>query len=154
MKRIYDSTKDTKKHIEKVKNLCSKIACEISLRGVNHDKSKLEFPEKKGFDEETPKLKTLTYNSKKYKESLERLGVALRHHYKNNRHHPEHFSNGINGMNLVDICEMLCDWISAVERTKDGDILKSIEINQKRFGYSDDLKQVLINTVRSIKWPT
>ena len=31
-------------------------------------------------------------------------------------------------------------------RHNDGDIMKSIEINQERFGYSDDLKQLLINT--------
>ena len=28
----------------------------------------------------------------------------------------------------------------------DGDIFRSIEINQKRFGYSDDIKALLRNT--------
>jgi len=53
-------------------------------------------------------------------------------------------------MSLIDIVEMICDWIAAVERHDDGNIFKSIEINQKRFGYSDDLKNILINTAKEI----
>lgn len=45
------------------------------------------------------------------------------------------------------ICEMIADWMAACKRHADGDIMKSIEINQKRFGYSDELKEILINTV-------
>lgn len=65
----------------------------------------------------------------------------------NNRHHPEHFVNGMNDMNLIDLIEMICDWKASSERHADGDIYKSIEINQKRFGYSDDVKSLLKNTV-------
>jgi len=50
-------------------------------------------------------------------------------------------------MNLIDIIEMLCDWKAATKRHNDGDIKKSIEINQKRFGYSDELKSILLNTL-------
>jgi hypothetical protein len=48
---------------------------------------------------------------------------------------------------LLDILEMLCDWKAAALRHNDGDIRRSIEINQERFGYSDDLKQILLNTL-------
>ena len=72
---------------------------------------------------------------------------TLDHHYKFNQHHPEYFDKGIQGMNLLDIVEMLCDWKSATERHDDGNIFKSIEINQKRFGYSDELKQILLKTI-------
>ena len=74
---------------------------------------------------------------------------ALEHHYKENRHHPEHFENGIKGMTLIDLVEMISDWKAASERHNNGDIIKSIEINQKRFGYSDDIKQILLNTVQT-----
>lgn len=57
---------------------------------------------------------------------------------------PEH---GIHGMTLLDLVEMFCDWKAATLRHKDGDIRRSIELNQKRFGYSDDLKRILLNTV-------
>ena len=50
-------------------------------------------------------------------------------------------------MNLIDLIEMLCDWKSASLRHNDGDVLKSIKINQKRFGYSDELKTILLNTI-------
>jgi hypothetical protein len=50
-------------------------------------------------------------------------------------------------MTLVDLCEMIADWKAASMRHNNGDILKSIEINQPRFNYSDELKQILINTV-------
>ena len=49
--------------------------------------------------------------------------------------------------NLIDLVEMICDWKAASERHADGDIYKSIEINQQRFGYSDELKIILKNTI-------
>jgi hypothetical protein len=45
---------------------------------------------------------------------------------------------------------MLCDWRAAALRHADGDIWKSIEINQKRFGYSDELKEIFKNTLVEI----
>jgi hypothetical protein len=56
----------------------------------------------------------------------------------------------LRGMNLIDLLEMLCDWKAAGERHANGDLLRSIEVNQKRFGYSDELKQILLNTVGSL----
>ena len=53
----------------------------------------------------------------------------------------------IDKMNLIDIIEMLCDWEAATLRHADGDIKKSIEINQERFRYSDELKAIFLNTV-------
>lgn len=53
----------------------------------------------------------------------------------------------VRGMNLVAVMEMLCDWKAASERHKDGDVRRSIEINQHRFGYSDELKLLMLNTL-------
>jgi hypothetical protein len=58
---------------------------------------------------------------------------------------------GLHGMSLLDILEMLCDWKAATLRHHDGDIRRSIEINQGRFGYSDELKQILLNTLPTIE---
>lgn len=137
-----------KKHIEKVKNYIIYIVNELLDRGNKHDKDKIEDSiEKKLFDEYTPKLANCTYGSDEYKSFLNGLKPALDRHYLNNRHHPEHFVNGMNDMNLIDLIEMICDWKASSERHADGDIYKSIEINQKRFGYSDDVKSLLKNTV-------
>lgn len=144
---MYDSAEDTRKHIATVGIYMNKLYRSLRFRSLRHDRSKLEEPEKSIFDEYTPKLATSTYGSDEYKVFLKEMGVALDHHYANNRHHPEHFEDGIKGMTLVDLCEMISDWKAATLRHDDGDILKSIDINQQRFGYTDEFRQILINTV-------
>jgi len=74
------------------------------------------------------------------------MGSAVKHHQENNSHHPEAHEEGIDGMNLIDIVEMLCDWKAATLRTKNGDIQKSLEIQKERFGISDQLYNILKNT--------
>ena len=143
--------KDTVEHINNVKAFMSIMAIEVLKRSNDHDKSKLEEPEIGIFTEYTPKLKNSTYGSEEYKGFLQGMGEALNHHYSINRHHPEHFENGIKDMTLIDLIEMLCDWKAATMRHADGNIVKSIEINQKRFGYSDELKSILLNTIRAIE---
>lgn len=65
-----------------------------------------------------------------------------------------HFpQGGIKGMGLHQLIEMLCDWKAATLRHNDGCIRRSIEQNQKRFGYSDELKQILLNTLPLIDTP-
>jgi hypothetical protein len=144
---MYNSRPETLKHIEKVRSFIERIANELCIRGLIHDVSKLQEPEKSIFDEYTPKLKDCNYGSDEYKQYLSEMQIALNHHYLKNRHHPEHHSEGIKGMTLIDLCEMIADWKAATLRHNDGDILKSIDINQRRFGYSDELKQILLNTV-------
>jgi hypothetical protein len=85
--------------------------------------------------------------SDEYKGFLKEMNVALDHHYKNNPHHPEHHENGIQGMTLVDLLEMICDWKAASMRHSDGNIVESIKCNKDRFGYSSELEQILLNTV-------
>jgi hypothetical protein len=145
---MYDSREDTQKHIRQVVYYISLLETALAESRAKHDCSKLDEPEKSIFDLYTPKLKNCTYGSDEYKQYLKEMQVALDHHYKKNRHHPEHFKNGIKDMTLVDLCEMLADWKAATLRHADGDIMKSIEINQRRFGYSDELKQIFINTVK------
>lgn len=147
----YDSRPETYEHIKVVRSFLNKSIKELMDRAQEHDASKLVDPELATFDEYTSKLKTSTYGSEKYQSQLHGMGDALDHHYANNRHHPQHFSNGIEGMNLLDLVEMICDWLAAVQRHDDGDIRKSIEISQERFGYSDQLKQILHNTVDALE---
>jgi hypothetical protein len=145
----YDSTADTLRHIKRVAELLNGAATELLRRANVHDDSKLQSPEKELFDEFTPKLKNSEYGSDEYKEFLNGLKVALDHHYANNSHHPEHFRNGIDGMNLFDLIEMFFDWKAAGERHGSGNIYKSIEINKDRFKMSDQLESIFINTAIS-----
>lgn len=137
----------TMRHIETVRNYLNAIIKELLNRQELHDQTKLQSPEVELFDVYTSKLKGVTYNSEEYHKYMKELEVAIKHHHAHNRHHPEHFPNGIKDMNLVDLIEMLCDWKSSSMRHNDGNILKSIESNQKRFGYSDELKEIFKNTI-------
>lgn len=144
---IETALRETLEHKENVKAFIFKIVGDLLDRAERHDLSKMRNPELETFAEYTPKLKSSTYGSDEYKGFLKEMGAALEHHYKWNRHHPEFYDNGIKGMNLVDLIEMLCDWKAATLRHDNGDKNKSLEINQERFNYSDDIKNLLQNTV-------
>ena len=148
----YDSREDTQQHILKVRGYIADVRLVLVYKAKEHDRSKLKPPEKEVFDEYTPKLKAMTYGSAEYKAALEGMKQGLRHHYDCNLHHPEHFLTGTFEMTLMDIIEMLCDWKAASERHDDGNIYTSLEVNQDRFGYSDELKQILANTAGWLGW--
>lgn len=143
----YDSRLDTYAHILTVQRYLTPFVVELLKRQAGHDQSKLCSPEREAFDALTPKLAGLTYGSEEYRATLREMKPALAHHYAKNRHHPEHGPDGIKGMTLIDLVEMLCDWRAAGERHADNKGLRhSIEVNQQRFGYSDELKAILLNT--------
>ena len=141
----------TMRHIETVRNYLNAMIGTLTRKAEAHDQSKLASPEVEIFEEYTPKLRGCTYDSEEYRQNMKEMQVAIQHHNKFNRHHPEYFTNGIHGMNLLDLVEMLCDWKAATMRHSDGDIYTSLELNQKRFGYSDELKGVMLNTVKLIE---
>ncbi len=148
----YDSREDTLRHIGRV-HAVIRLFCDLmGQRATDHDASKLVSPEKEAFDAATPKLRSLTYGSDEYKLALKDLGVALQHHYENNSHHPEHFPNGIDGMSLMDVIEMFCDWKAATERHADGCLEKSIRHNKERFAVSDQLTAIFENTRTELGW--
>lgn len=146
----YDSRPETYEHIGVVRSFLAEVVKQLLDRAQAHDASKLIDPELATFDEYTPKLKHSTFGSDEYKGFLVGMGEGLQHHYASNRHHPEHFAEGIEGMSLIDLVEMICDWLAAVQRHADGDIRRSIDINQARFGYDDQIKRILHNTVDAI----
>jgi hypothetical protein len=161
----YDSRPDTYDHIGKVRRYLQAAVRNLLERGEQHDRSKLVEPELAAFDKYTPLLQHLEYGTDEYKASLKALGSTLEHHYAANSHHPEHYENGISDMSLLDLVEMLVDWKAASLRMRkptpaapgrpeapqyDSDFLRSIALNQERFGYSDELRQILENTAREL----
>lgn len=161
----YDSRPDTYEHIGKVRGYLNDVIVDLVARAEHHDASKLVAPEVEAFDRMTPLLATLEYGTPEYKQSLADLGPALEHHYAANRHHPEHFRDGILGMTLVDLVEMLCDWYAASQRMRkptpaapgrpeapayDNNFERSIALNAERFGYGDELRSILVNTAREM----
>ena len=152
MTDAYDSTQDTATHINTVRVFLAAIIYRLEQRRLEHDASKLQSPEKEMYDEFTPKLRDMTYGNEEYKACLAAMGPALTHHYENNSHHPEHFRNGVNGMSLLDLIEMLCDWKAAGLRHANGNLSESLKINKERFHMSDQLAEIFENTVREMVW--
>lgn len=148
----YNCTADTLKHMRRVQELMSIAAMSLLNRGINHDSSKLSDEEKPFFDKYTPKLKNCTYGSDEYKRYLKELSIALENHYQHNSHHPEHYTAGIDGMDLFDLIEMFFDWKDAGERHADGNIFNSIIHNKERFKVSEQLTQIFNNTAINMGW--
>ena len=143
---------ETLRHINDVRWCLYHVEQKLRARGLDHDRSKLKDPELATFVEMTPKLKGSTYGSDEYKGFLAEMKPALDHHYANNRHHPEFHPNGIKGMNLVDLIEMLCDWYAATTRHADGDLTKSLIHNEKRFNIPPDIMNLLWSTAEAFHW--
>lgn len=147
-----DSSTETSQHIAAVEHYLEQIIHELIERLATHDVSKLHDPEKAAFDRFTPMARNITYGSATYKLRLEEMKDALEHHYAHNRHHPEHFPNGIEDMTLVDLIEMMADWKGASMRHTDGNIYRSISVGTERFHIGDQLASILRNTAREMGW--
>ncbi len=149
---------ETGEHIGAVQGHMAVAIAHMRKRARRHDASKLDEPERSGFQAMTAdaRLKDLTYGSDEYRAVLREHTPTIRHHYEYNDHHPEHFEDGVDGvsllarMSLLQILEMLCDWKASTTRMKDGDLTRSIEMNATRFGYGPEITMVLMNTAREL----
>ena len=146
----YDSTEDTKDHIDLVRGYLRRVADNIDRRAKHHDESKLAEPEKSGFDIIRPRLDKDDIESDEYRRTLHDFDAVLRHHYDHNSHHPEHYPNGIAGMSLFDLTEMICDWAAASQRKPGGTL--NLDWAKKRFGISDQLDSIMRNTAKEMGW--
>lgn len=147
-----DSRQDTLDHIAKVQARMHEVRAQLALRAVRHDASKLEEPEKSGYDRLVTRLADVEYGTDEYRAALAEAKDTIAYHYEHNSHHPEHWPNGIAGMSLLDAIEMLCDWKAASERTRAGSIMQSLAHNRERFGIDDQLFAILQNTVKELGW--
>lgn len=131
-------------------NIEQKNVWKLYWRGWKHDLSKYRWSEASYFAKTIFDLKHSTYGSDEYKKMLEEIKPAIENHYKRNRHHPEYHKNGFEDMIELDKLELVADWQSATKRHKNGDIFKSIEINQSRFGYDNETKEWLISMAKKL----
>lgn len=147
-----ESLRETIAHIRRVQQLLDDVCGVLSERGRFHDASKLDEPEASAFATASLQLSQTEYGSDEYNASLSELAPALTHHYKNNRHHPEHWAGGVRDMTLIDMIEMLVDWKAAGERHKDGSIAQSLDRNRIRFKYGEEIDRILCRTAAEL-WP-
>jgi hypothetical protein len=147
-----ESQKDTIDHIAKVQRNLLHVICMLADRSREHDASKLEEPELSGYESLRIRLADVEYGTDEYKAALQECRDTIAHHYAHNRHHPEHWQLGITDMSILDIIEMLADWKAAGERTKNGNLGHSIQVNVSRFSISEQLHAILINTAKELGW--
>jgi hypothetical protein len=138
--------KDLVDHKRRVAGYLQIAANDLFRRATAHDNSKFSSEEFDAYEEAFPGLQKYAYGTEEFKAELKKIEPAIQHHYSVNDHHPEYFANGINGMSLVQILEMVFDWLAASARSKT-DFLHGLEINKARFGIGDQLFEVIKNTV-------
>lgn len=142
---------DTINHIQLVQKFLTEIINRLEYRLLLHDDSKLNEPELSGYAGLSDALKGLEYGSPEYRAAFEPFKPIIKHHYLHNDHHPEHFQNGINDMDLIQIIEMLADWKAA--STRNSDTLKAtLGKTLERFGIDGQLSIIIRTTVDVLGW--
>lgn len=134
------------KHRQTVRERLLFLADELYKRAYHHDDSKLQLPEIKWLIE-MDKEPRYEYGTPEYFEKMKRWDKFFKHHYENSRHHPDHFANGIEGMNLADLCEYIVDIISYYEELHVNNALDTVNKQKERFGFDEQLTQILKNTL-------
>jgi hypothetical protein len=146
----YDSRADTLAHIHLVRDNIDVFVSEMLRRGRDHDASKFSNIEKPGLDEVLPQLEGVAYGSPAWEDIVNRAAEALAHHYCHNSHQPEHYGNqGVAGMDLFDLVEMVCDWMAAASRNSADGV--KVGYNVQKFGIAPQLASIIENTLA--RWP-
>lgn len=135
-----------KGHISRVRRHISTFIQLLIRRAENHDKSKLEEPELSWW-KEMDKEPRYPYGSEEYKQKIKRWNKVFKHHYQYNRHHPEHYEYGVSEMTLIDIVEMMCDWLGYKDTTTVTEALKVCDEQMARYDISEELRQIIFNTL-------
>lgn len=134
-----------REHIKRVGKRLTNIALLLIDRATYHDASKLQEPERLGWEmmDQEPRY---PYGSAEYFEKMKKYRAIFEHHYAVNSHHPEHYEDGIYGMDLVDLIEMLCDWFSYKECFTVEEGHKIVREQCKRFNIDPNLQKILLNS--------
>lgn len=143
---------DTILHISEVREGIEHFAGELRKRGHLHDATKLQEPEFSAFVSTRPKFKKVNYGTPEYQECVDEIKPAIDHHYANNRHHTAFHKEGINGMNLIDILEMLADWRAAERRSPDKKLIDTLEYAFNKYEIEDQLQKIIKNTLHDFGW--
>lgn len=99
-------------HIDRVRELLDECIDRFSDRAVKHDASKLEEPERSGFDRlKALSLSGMVYGSDEYRACLRAEKPAIDHHYAANSHHPEFYPKRDGGA----ICALLRSSAAAMD---------------------------------------
>lgn len=136
-------------HIAGVSKRVLNVCAALMDRAVTHDASKYSEKELDAHLAKIIDANGITYGTDAYYKINKKYEALRAEHFANNRHHPEHHPNGIDDMDLVDVIEMLCDWLMASENTGTA-VERSLAINEQRYNISPQVMQLLRNTIRNL----
>lgn len=143
----------TEAHIKKVQEHLALFRTILEARGEVHDRSKfsaVELPAIMAMQDLVNTEGNVPYGSEAYEERKKIIAPMLAHHYFHNTHHPEHYPDGIAGMDLFDLVEMFADWKAASERG--GDPAMGIEHCVTKYEIPPMLASILRNTADKLGW--
>lgn len=152
MKVEFEVLTDVLMHIYEVAENLAQIRHDLELRGMAHDRTKLDDPEFSAFVQTRPKFKKADYGSQEYQKCVEIIRPAINHHYQNNRHHTAYHANGFDDMNLIDILEMLADWKAANRRNPNLSFVESLPIAFQKYHIPENMQKHIIATLKYLKW--
>ena len=82
------------------------------------------------------------YGTSEYEKILNENKELIKLHFFKNDHHPEHFED-YRSMSLLALIEMFADWKAAIKKQPNGNIEKSFEVAQKKYGMSNEILKFL-----------
>ena len=137
----------TRAHMQRVAALLGEAAIELIKRGARHDLSKLtpqELGPLQSLQDHIAVHGQAAYGTPEYEAHRQLLAPMTAHHYANNTHHPEHYPEGVAGMDLFDLIEMFFDWKAASERG--GESAMNLSHSVKAYAIPPMLESILRNT--------
>ena len=151
MDTVFDYLTDVLKHRAEVAMYIERVCGILKERATVHDLTKLSDPEFSIFVSTRERFKKVNYGTKEYEALTEEAKEAVDHHYRHNRHHTAYHKNGINDMNLIDLIEMVCDWLSAQNRSPDKTIWDTLDYAQRKYKIDKQLLSIMANTLRLLE---
>ena len=133
-------------HKQSVKVGIQRIIDELADRAEKHDDDKFETEVFDSFYNALDKFINTKFGERNWELAMDEIGDSLFKHYSASPHHAQHYENGINGTNLLDLIEMMVDWKSASNSYGDSSFEESLRVQKKRFGIDDQLYGILTNT--------
>lgn len=98
-------------HRVMVSHYMHKVIKDLTIRARNHDKSTDDFTEFELINKYTNEIND-NIDDEEIKHTERPLSAI---HYKYNDHHPEHFDNDFDDMNLIQLLEFVCDIVAKID---------------------------------------
>lgn len=115
-----------------------RIADALRARAALHDISKYSLDEFQAVVQIKKVAREFPYGSAEYNQAISDNSVGLSKHFERNSHHPEFHSDGVQGMQLIDLIEMVCDWKAANTLRDDVQWSNVTAMHIERFKLSKD----------------